>query len=205
MPSATGSIFHELELMGITPVIAHPERNGLFNGDPTRLEDLVDRGALVQITAGSLLGDFGYGPLEACEEFFRRGLVHFVASDAHSLERRPPRLAAARERVRREWGLEAEAALFETNPEALLRSEAIAWPRRRKRAVRKASSLLSTSPPPRCSSFSSGLAPCCSSRTATRAGPPSCSCGASTWTVARRTRLAMSFRSPPATSRLRRR
>jgi protein-tyrosine phosphatase len=113
--------------MDITPVVAHPERNRRFSGDPSRLERLVERGALVQITAGSLLGDFGDRPYEACQEFFRRGLVHLIASDAHSVDRRPPRLSAARQRVRKDWGSEAEAGLFEENPKALLRSEPLPW------------------------------------------------------------------------------
>ncbi len=82
---------------------------------------------MVQITAGSLVGDFGDGPSEACQEFFRRGLVHLVASDAHSVDRRPPRLSAARERVRRDWGEDAEQGLFEANPTALLASEPLPW------------------------------------------------------------------------------
>ena len=61
---------------------------------------------MVQITAGSLLGDFGDGPYEACQEFFRRGLVHLVASDAHSIDRRPP---AAAGRARSAFGASGEA------------------------------------------------------------------------------------------------
>ena len=120
-------MFHEFRVSGITPVIAHPERHPVFRREPERLERLVSRGALCQVTAGSLLGDFGDRAAEACEEFFRGGLIHFVASDAHNLDRRPPRLAAAREHVRRRWGAEAEAGLFEANPAALIASEPIPW------------------------------------------------------------------------------
>ncbi|MFY9551509.1 MAG: CpsB/CapC family capsule biosynthesis tyrosine phosphatase [Thermoanaerobaculia bacterium] len=123
VPPGAGAIFHELSLLGVTPVIAHPERDRWLAGSPDLLEELVSRGAVVQITAGSLLGDFGIDALTACEEFFRRGLVHLIASDAHSMSRRPPRLAAARRHVRRTWGKRAEAELFETNPKALLQSE----------------------------------------------------------------------------------
>jgi protein-tyrosine phosphatase len=127
LPASTDAVLHELALMEITPVIAHPERNRKFAGDPARLARLVERGALAQVTAGSLVGDFGDGPFEACQEFFRRGLLHLVASDAHSVARRPPRLSAARERVKREWGEDAEAGLFEANPAALLASEPLPW------------------------------------------------------------------------------
>jgi protein-tyrosine phosphatase len=120
------SIFYEFSLLHVTPVLAHPERSRLFASQPEKLARLVELGALVQITAGSLLGDFGNGPLVACEEFFGRNLVHFVASDAHSVDYRPPRLKAARQHVRRRWGEDVEFGIFEANPEALLRSESIA-------------------------------------------------------------------------------
>lgn len=127
IPSGTEAIFHELFLLGVTPVIAHPERSRFFAADPSRLEQLVLRGAVAQITAGSLLGDFGEAPLAACEDFLRRGLVQLVASDAHSLDRRPPRLAAARRYVRRSWGTESESGLFDANPQALIRSDSLPW------------------------------------------------------------------------------
>jgi protein-tyrosine phosphatase len=82
---------------------------------------------VAQVTAGSLLGEFGNLAQAAAEEFFKRGLVHVVASDAHSLEVRPPRLAAAREKVRKAWGAEAEAGLFEGNPRAIVRNEPLPW------------------------------------------------------------------------------
>jgi protein-tyrosine phosphatase len=118
---------HELSLLRAVAVIAHPERHRLFMREPQRLEELVGRGALVQLTAGSILGDFGDGPAIAGEEFYRRKLVHLVASDAHSLGRRPPRLAAAREWVRRSWGEDAARGIFAANPEAVLRSAPLPW------------------------------------------------------------------------------
>jgi protein-tyrosine phosphatase len=105
--------------MGVRPVIAHPERNAELVRNPERLVSLVARGALTQITAGALLGDFGRGPLAAAEDFFERGLVHLVASDAHSLVERPPRLAAARRWAERRWGEAATREIFETNAEAV--------------------------------------------------------------------------------------
>jgi len=140
VPPSAESVFHELLLLGAVPVIAHPERNAIFVRDPERLASLIARGAIAQLTAGSLLGDFGSGAEAACEEFLRRGLVHVVASDAHSLEQRPPRLADARALVRRRLGDQAAAELFEINPAAVAGSEplpaqAVAPARARGRAL----------------------------------------------------------------------
>jgi protein-tyrosine phosphatase len=120
VPSTWPSMLHELKVQGVVPLLAHPERNAVLARDPGLLEEIVERGAYVQVTAGSLLGEFGPTAEAACEEFFRRRLVHLVASDAHSLEHRPPRLKAARAWVRKNWGGTAEKGLFRVNPEAAL-------------------------------------------------------------------------------------
>ena len=112
IPTTAEAVFHELSVLGVTPVIAHPERNLAFAEEPARLARFVDLGATAQVTAGSLLGDFGKKAQATCDEFFNRGLVHFVASDAHSVQRRPPRMSPAREIVRQQWGNDAEGAVF---------------------------------------------------------------------------------------------
>lgn len=120
VPPNWPSLFHELKVQGVTPIVAHPERNAVLARNPDLLEELVERGAYAQITAGSLLGDFGPTAEKACGEFFLRRLVHLVASDAHSVAHRPPRLKAARAWVRKSWGGTAEKGLFVVNPEAAL-------------------------------------------------------------------------------------
>lgn len=127
VPPVIASAFHELRILGINPVIAHPERHLEFARHPERLKEIAERGALVQITAGSLLGDFGKTAQKACEDFFRLGIVHAISSDAHSVSRRPPRMAAARERIRKKWGVEAERGLFVDNPEAILASRPVPY------------------------------------------------------------------------------
>jgi protein-tyrosine phosphatase len=123
VPPSAESVFYELTLLGVTPVIAHPERNLEFARYPERLQQFVERGAIAQITAASVLGHFGRIAYRAAEEFFRRDLVHLIASDAHSTERRRPMLSQARAHVAREWGAVAEELLFELNPRAVIRSE----------------------------------------------------------------------------------
>ena len=118
-------VLHEFSLIGATLVIAHPERQRDFIRDPGALEFLVKRGAIAQLTAGSFLGDFGDLSQKASFEFVERGLVHLVASDAHSLSSRPPRLAAARDLFEGHWGREAANGIFEKNPEAVLKGKRV--------------------------------------------------------------------------------
>mgnify|MGYP001095685362 FL=1 len=121
------AVFHELAVMGRVPVVAHPERNLVFSRELGRLGELVEAGALAQVTAGSLVGEFGRGARAAAEEMIATGLAHVVASDTHDLKRRPTRMSAARERVRKLHGGEVEAGLFDANPAAVLADEALPW------------------------------------------------------------------------------
>ncbi|MDQ6915399.1 MAG: hypothetical protein M3155_06255 [Actinomycetota bacterium] len=75
-------------------VLAHPERCPTFQRDPSRLERLVEAGALTSVTAGSMAGRFGRRVREFTIRLFERGLVHSVASDAHDVARRPPGLVS---------------------------------------------------------------------------------------------------------------
>jgi protein-tyrosine phosphatase len=74
-------------------LLAHPERCPAFHRDPPMLERLVDEGAGVSITAGSLAGRFGSEVRRIALGLLERGLVHNVASDAHDHTRRPPGIA----------------------------------------------------------------------------------------------------------------
>jgi protein-tyrosine phosphatase len=76
---------------GITPIIAHPERNPAVQADPAKLEAVVTAGALIQVTAGSITGAFGRRTRRTSIRLTELGLAHMIASDAH---RSGARLAA---------------------------------------------------------------------------------------------------------------
>ena len=83
----------------ITPVIAHPERNGEVQRNPEKLRPLVDAGALVQITAASLDGRIGRSSQSAAFELIDLGLAHLLASDAHAPDVREAGLLRAVEAI----------------------------------------------------------------------------------------------------------
>lgn len=113
-------VVHELGVMGWRPILAHPERVAPWAAEPASILRLADAGALVQLTAMSLTGEFGRRAQRCCRFLLDCGCVHFIASDAHDLERRPPRLRRAWEMVVHVWGEEVASLLFRDNPAAVL-------------------------------------------------------------------------------------
>lgn len=114
------SLVHELVVAGWRPVLAHPERIPWLAEDPALLVELVERGALLQLTAMSVTGELGGGPLECSSFLLDEDLAHFVASDAHDSHARPPRLSEAYRRVAQRWGEERSQRLTVLNPKAVL-------------------------------------------------------------------------------------
>ncbi len=105
---------------GLLPIVTHPERTASLQRDWRRLEPLVKAGAFVQLTAGSLLGEFGPAATAASNRFLKKGWVHLLASDAHWAHERSPRLAEGRAAAARIVGDGAAQALVDRNPRAIL-------------------------------------------------------------------------------------
>ncbi|HYO78948.1 MAG TPA: CpsB/CapC family capsule biosynthesis tyrosine phosphatase [Thermoanaerobaculia bacterium] len=118
---------YRAQLDGWVPIIAHPERNTVFQAKPELLAALVGHGARVQLTATSLTGAFGSQARAAAETFVRRNLVHFVATDAHNTEKRPPRVREALDVLRELAGEETTQALTHANPLAVIENRGLPW------------------------------------------------------------------------------
>jgi protein-tyrosine phosphatase len=116
IPPSMDQALHELQLAGLIPIITHPERNPLIRSKPDRLFRWVRQGCYVQVTAQSLLGKFGKSAKEAAEEWLDAGGVHFLASDAHNITSRPPRLSEAFTHLETTHGVEVARALLVDNP-----------------------------------------------------------------------------------------
>ena len=98
--NADDAIFEALN-HGLVPIITHPERNPSIAQNPKLIFSMVESGALVQLTAASLTG--GFGPAaKACSRYLlKKKMVHFLASDGHSAQNRPPVFSAGLKLLRR--------------------------------------------------------------------------------------------------------
>ena len=84
------NIFQGMIQNDITPVITHPERNRLLMGRVSDMVQWVRFGCLIQVTAQSFTGRFGKSAEEGARRLMDQRMVHFIASDAHDTEWRPP-------------------------------------------------------------------------------------------------------------------
>lgn len=105
---------------GLQPILAHPERYPFVVLDPLVVERFVRLGVPLQLNAPSLSGYHSQGSQRAALALVEAGLIHLVASDAHSPAYRPPRLSAALETIAAMRGPEYVAGL-RANAEAVIR------------------------------------------------------------------------------------
>jgi len=120
VPRTMDSIFSRMLAAGLRPIVTHPERNPLLRKKLAELELWVRQGCLLQVTVQSFLGRFGRSAKSASDELIKRGLVHFLASDAHDCIHRPPLLDEAWRYIARHYGEETARLLLEDNPHAAL-------------------------------------------------------------------------------------
>lgn len=89
VPVFTKPLLFQLQELGYIPIIAHPERNKAIAENPRRLKDLIQNGALAQVTAGSVAGHFGKAVQQVSLSLIESNLVHTYGSDVHHVKNRP--------------------------------------------------------------------------------------------------------------------
>lgn len=124
VPNYTENMFFELQLKGYTPLIAHPERCRPLMDNTDRLYQLIEKGAISQVTATSVAGSLGDGLQEKSLKLIESNLVHIVGSDAHDAGLRPFMLKEAYEVIEEKLG-EAYVDRLKYNAEAILNNKEV--------------------------------------------------------------------------------
>lgn len=122
-PMLMKQFFFQLRVAGHVPVLSHPERMPWIASQYRTIEELVKSGVWLQLTSGSLLGDFGRDAKYWAERILDDGIAHVIATDAHNNGRRPPNLRMGRDAAAKRVGdVEAEK-LVKGRPGAILCNE----------------------------------------------------------------------------------
>ena len=119
IPVGTDRLMALLIDRGITPLIAHPERNKAVMDQPSRLEVFRRMGCRFQLTAGSVLGEFGGRAQAAARHLLDSDWADVIASDAHNLSGRKPRMSAAREWIGQNYDTALAQRLLVTTPQKI--------------------------------------------------------------------------------------
>lgn len=106
---------------GYLPIFAHIERYGFLRADLSLMKELVEMGVLFQVNASSFLDKAQQNFLKAC---IKHNLIHLVASDAHSIERRPCNLGDAYHEIEKQYGKETVNTFIE-NAERVFNNELV--------------------------------------------------------------------------------
>lgn len=118
-PARLNDRMFDLQRKGLRPVIAHPERYLPVWKHPESMVELVERGNVLLLDVGALVGKYGRAPRKAAEELIELGLYYAACSDAHRVSDVDAVLAgitALRELV----GEEEAQFLLHDGPQAIL-------------------------------------------------------------------------------------
>ena len=111
---------YELQIRGITPIIAHPERYKIFIKKPSMINMLIKEGMLFQLNAGSITGAFGKDVKKTAAKYLENNIYSFIGSDAHRDRGRDTNMTEALK------ALEAiQRRTFDDNGKAMLKNEDI--------------------------------------------------------------------------------
>ncbi len=117
--------FFELRQAGLTPILTHPERNPVLQREPERMLPWLRDGLLTQVTAASVTGDMGSKAQRLADKMLANRWVHVIATDAHGVKRRPPRMREARELINKRHGTLYADLLCRDNPMAIFRGQSL--------------------------------------------------------------------------------
>lgn len=108
-------LVYKLRLRGLTPIIAHPERNTVVQKNIARLEPLLTQGCLIQLNGMSIQKRFG-AERTAALRILKKGWAFAVASDTHNTTARPPSLTSAAKVLTRFVGADQADRLLRISP-----------------------------------------------------------------------------------------
>jgi len=116
-------LLEELSSVGIQAIISHPERHSFLMKQPAILPKWLKHSAHLQVTAASLLGDFGLIAQRAAWKFLSSGWASLVATDSHDLDGRRPRMSSAFEHISIKMGATIARRVCIENPLRVLKGQ----------------------------------------------------------------------------------
>ncbi|GBU05917.1 protein-tyrosine phosphatase [Faecalimonas umbilicata] len=116
---------HVMVNRGYCPIIAHAERYRVFHQNVSRISEVIQLGAYIQLNGDSIVGKNGLRMKLFAQKLMKKELVHFVASDMHHMESRRPNLKECAEYMEKTYGFARTKELLYDNPRKLIENKLI--------------------------------------------------------------------------------
>lgn len=100
------SAVEELFSIGYTPIIAHVERIQCIEKKIEHARTLKKMGCELQVNAASAMGDAGFFCKRFVHKLLKEKLVDYMGTDAHNVEKRPPKMKRCAEMLYRKYDRE---------------------------------------------------------------------------------------------------
>jgi len=118
-------LFYQMQIEGLSPILAHPERNSRINQDISMVEKYFNSGIVIQMNIDSLIGKYGSRVKSFAQKILVSGLVHVICTDTHCVNNRYKNVTEIEEILTRMVGSENMEKLLYTNPEKVLNNEVV--------------------------------------------------------------------------------
>lgn len=118
-------VIYELQILGIVPILAHPERYNFIIDNPSFINKFIDENILFQMNAGSIVGQYGKNVKKTCKTLMDNNIYSFIGSDAHNTSNRNIEMTESIELIR-EFG-ESNLNEFIDNGIKLINNEEITF------------------------------------------------------------------------------
>ncbi len=116
---------YSLQENKLIPILAHPERYSFVQKEPELINDLIEKGCLMQANYGSILGQYGEKAEFIVRKFFENNMIHFLGSDVHRQNSIYPKIPFALEKIKHIIGERKLEELTTINPELALANKKI--------------------------------------------------------------------------------
>jgi len=124
-PKNIVDIIYEIKIRGYIPILAHVERYKEVQENVNLIYECINEGALIQVNASSIIGKNGKEAKQVSEILLDNNMIHFIATDAHSSQRRRPVIKETYKYVSNKYGVRNAEILFIENPSKVIKDEDI--------------------------------------------------------------------------------
>lgn len=119
------TVLEKLLDCGYVPLVAHPERYNAVCRQPKIVENWLDMGCHLQLTGGSIYGNYGKTVQQTADFLLHQDFVACIASDAHGVHGRTNYLLDVYDHLTVQYSPQYAQCMMHTNPLRIWRDESL--------------------------------------------------------------------------------